>query len=133
MKSKTMPKIFSVLMTVLMALSLMTCALASEYHTNNLDDTNIIGGVSYSAQNYYVTVTAPPTASSIEVSATLYQKQLIGYKEIDSMSASSSYSSLYKSEPCTILSGKTYKLEITAQIYSGGQWDTIEKSLVVNT
>ncbi|MEA4813971.1 MAG: hypothetical protein VB112_03545 [Oscillospiraceae bacterium] len=133
MKSKTMPRIFSVLMTVLMALSLMTCALASEYHTNNLNETLINGSVSYSTQNYSVVVSAPSDTSNIEMSATLYQKQLFGYKEIDSMSASSSYSSLYKSEPCTILSGKTYKLEITAQIYSGGQCDTIEKSLVVNT
>ena len=85
------------------------------------------------AQTYSVTVMAPSDATKVKFDATLYQKQLIGRKEISSMSASANGRTCSKSQSAAIESGKTYVIEVTAQVYSGGVWDTIEKTLTVKT
>ena len=65
--------------------------------------------------------------------ATLYQKQLIGRKEISSMSASASSARCSQSKSAAIQTGKTYVIEVTAEVYSGGVWETIEDTITVKT
>ena len=85
------------------------------------------------AKTYSVSVVAPSDATKVKFDATLYQKQLIGRKQVDTMSAEASGHSVSKNKSASIESGKTYVVEVTAQVYSGGAWDTIEKSITVKT
>ena len=49
------------------------------------------------------------------------------------MSASSNSARCSKSPSAAIEKGKTYVIEVTAQVYSGGAWDTIEETITVKT
>lgn len=131
--NRTMSKIFAIVMAVAMALTVTVSAFAADIQPYNADATQITASVSYASQTYSVTVQAPTGTTKINASATLYQKTLFGYKEIDSVTASASSRTCTKRQSATIEEGKTYKIEVTAEIYSSGQWDTIEKELTVTT
>lgn len=124
------PKLLAIAMAIAMALTMAVSAFAVPY---NNDATQIIGSVSYAGQSYSVTVNAPPGTTKINVDATLYQKTLLGRKEIDTMTSSSNSAKFVKSKSVTIEKGKTYILEVTADVYSGGSWDTLEASVTAKT
>ena len=106
-------KLLAVAMTIAMALTMTVSAFAAEIQPYNADATKV--------------------TTKVEFDATLYQKQLIGRKEISSMSASANGRTCAKSKSAAIQTGKTYVIEVTAEVYSGGAWDTIEKTITVKT
>lgn len=130
MKSRRiLSKGIAIAMAIAMALTMTVSAFATPPQPYNADSTVISGTVSYSNQIYRINVSAPAGTTKVNASATLYQKTLLGYKEIDSMTASSNSRTCTKSKSATIEQGKTYKIEVTAEIYSGGKWDTIQRSV----
>lgn len=126
-------KLLATILIATMALAMTVSAFAWEAQPYNEDVTQITGSVSYTGQNYTVTVTAPADTTKIEVDATLYQKTLLGRKEIDTMTGSVNSSRFVKNKSATIEKGKTYILEVTADVYSGGTSDTLEASVTVKT
>ena len=100
--SKTMSKVIAIAMVIAMALTMTVSAFASEIQPYNADATQITASVSYASQTYSVTVQAPAGTTKINASATLYQKTLFGYKEIDSMTANVSSWKCVKSQSATI-------------------------------
>lgn len=126
-------KLLATILIATMALAMTVSAFAWEAQPYNEDVTQITGSVSYTGQNYTVTVTAPADTTKIEVDATLYQKTLLGRKEIDTMTSSVNSSRFVRSKSATIEKGKTYILEVTADVYSGGVSDTLEASVTVKT
>ena len=120
-------------MAIVMALTMTVSAFASDAQPYNADATKVTALVNAGAQTYSVTVTAPSDATKVKFDATLYQKQLIGRKEISSMSASDSGRTCSKSQSAAIEKGKTYVIEVTAQVYVGGAWDTIEETITAKT
>ena len=126
-------KLLAVAMTIAMALTMTVSAFAAEIQPYNADATKISGSVNAGSKTYSVVVTAPSDATKVKFDATLYQKQLIGRKEISSMSASANGRTCAKSKSAAIQTGKTYVIEVTAEVYSGGVWDTIEKTITVKT
>ena len=133
MKKTIASRIVAFTMAIAMALTMGVSAFAVEYQPYNADDTTIKGNVSATAQTYSVTVTAPSDTTQIKMEATLYQKQLIGRKEISSMTGSTYTWKCTKSQSAAIEKGKTYVIEVTAQVYSGGAWDTVEETITVKT
>ena len=123
----------SVLLMLLLALTMTVSAFASDAQPYNADATKVTALVNAGAQTYSVTVTAPSDATKVKFDATLYQKQLIGRKEISSMSAGANGRTCAKSQSAAVESGKTYVIEVSAQVYSGGTWDTIERTIAVKT
>lgn len=119
-------RLAALVMTLAMVLSMTVCSFGSDTQTYNNDATAILGSVSYIGQCYDVTVTAPSNTTYIGVEATLYQKQLIGRKEISSFTGSTTECAYYKEKSAEIIKGKTYILEITARVCTGGVWDTLE-------
>lgn len=130
---KKLKRIMSLVMAIAMTLTLGVSALASEVQPYNADVADVMGSVNYTAQTYTVTVTAAADAAKVNVSATLYQKNLIGRTEIDSFTASANGRKCTKSKSATIEKGKTYQIEVTAEIYSGGQWYTVENTITAKT
>ena len=126
-------KLLAIAMAIAMALTMTVSAFASDAQPYNADATKVTALVNAGAQTYSVTVTAPSDATKVKFDATLYQKQLIGRKEISSMSASASGRTCAKSQSAAVESGKTYVIEVSAQVYSGGTWDTIERTITVKT
>ena len=116
-----------------MALTMTVSAFAAEIQPFYDSEVNITGRVSASSQTYSVTVQAPAGTTQVKMEATLYQKQLIGRKEISSMSASASSARCSQSKSAAIQTGKTYVIEVTAEVYSGGAWETIEDTITVKT
>ena len=132
--NRTFPrKLLAIAMAFAMALTMTVSAFASDVQPYNADATSVTATVSAETKIYTVTVTAPSGTTKVMFDATLYQKQLIGRKQISTMSGSSNSVRCFKSESAAIESGKTYVVEITAQVYSGGTWDTIEKTITVKT
>ena len=124
-------RLAALVMTLAMVLSLTVCPFASNAQTYNEDITAILGSISYIAQAYDVTVTAPSNTTYIGVEATLYQKQLFGRKEISSFTGSTTMSTYSKRQSAEIIKGKTYILEATAEVCTGGVWDTLEGSVTM--
>ena len=122
-------RLAALVMTLAMVLSLTVYSFASNAQTYNEDITEISGSISYIGQDYTVTVFAPANTTYIEVEATLYQKQLFGRKEISSFTGSTTLPTFSKSKSAEIIKGKTYILEATAQVCTGGVWDTLEGSV----
>ena len=132
--NRTFPrKLLAIAMTLAMVLTMTVSAFASNLQPNNADATSVTAAVNAGVKTYSVTITAPDGATKIMFDATLYQKQLFGRKMIDTMSASVNSNICYKSKSVAIESEKTYMIEVTAQVYSGGTWDTIEKTITVKT
>lgn len=120
-------------MAIAMALTMTVSAFASDVRPLYDSETSIIGSVNVSSQTCSVKVSGPLDATKVKLDATLYQKQLIGRKEISSMSASASGRTCSKSQSAAIEKGKTYVIEVTAQVYVGGAWDTIEETITAKT
>ena len=123
-KSKTIPGMITLLVTVVMLLTLIGSAFATNAQTYNNDESSVYGSIF--PTRYSASVTAPVGTTKTEVTATLYQKQLLWYTKVDSASnsANTNYCAVYKNY--TMESGKTYKLEIEARVYNDGVWDTLE-------
>ena len=121
-------RLAALMMTLAMVLSMTVCSFASNAQTYNEDITEIIATVSYIGQSYDVTVMAPANTTYIGVEATLYQKQLFGRKEISSFTGSVADCGFYKEKSAEIIKGKTYILEATARVCTGGVWDTLEST-----
>ena len=126
-------KLLAIAMTIAMALTMTVSAFAAEIQPYNADATKISGSVNAGSKTYSVVATAPSDATKVKFDATLYQKQLIGRKEISSMSGSASGHIASNNKSADIQTGKTYVIEVTAEVYSGGAWDTIEKTITVKT
>ena len=126
-------KLLAIATAIAMALTMTVSAFASDAQPYNADATKVTALVNAGAQTYSVTVTAPSDATKVKFDATLYQKQLIGRKEISSMSAGANGRTCAKSQSAAVESGKTYVIEVSAQVYSGGTWDTIERTIAVKT
>ena len=126
-------KLLAIATAIAMALTMTVSAFASDAQPYNADATKVTALVNAGAQTYSVTVTAPSDATKVKFDATLYQKQLIGRKEISSMSAGASGRTCSKSQSAAIEKGKTYVIEVTAQVYVGGAWDTIEETITAKT
>lgn len=73
---------------IAMALTLSVSALASANEPYNVDTTKLAGSFSSSAQTYSATVSGPMGTTKTKIELTLYEKGLLGYKEVDSASAS---------------------------------------------
>lgn len=125
MRNKTMSRVFALLLSMVIALSMSVCTFAEEAQPYNADATKIRAYIDDVNQSYSASVTAPSGTSKINMTATLYQKNLLGYKEVDSMTASANGNFCSKSKAYAFQSGKNYKLEVTAEVYSGGVWDTV--------
>ena len=126
-------RMLAIVMTLAMMLSLSVCAFAQDAETYNNSETYITLNVTTSPSNYIVTVVAPFNTTKIEVEATLYQKQLIGRKEISTMTGSADYWKYTKVQSADIQLGKTYILEATARVCTGGVWDTIDATVTAKT
>lgn len=123
-KSRTIPSMIAMVVAVAVALTLVCSAFASNAQTYNNVESSVYGSIL--PTQYSAGVNAPSAATKTEVTATLYQKQLLWYTKVDSesKSANSSHCAIYKNYD--MQSGKTYKLEIEARVYCDGVWDTLE-------
>ena len=126
-------KLLAIAMSIAMALTMTVSAFASDAQPYNADATKISGSVNTGSKTYSVVVTAPSDATKVKFDATLYQKQLIGRKEISSMSGSASGHIASNNKSADIQTGKTYVIEVTAEVYSGGAWDTVKKTITAKT
>lgn len=132
-KTRTTSRLLAIAMALAMVLTLTVSAFASTVQPAYVEETSISATVNATSKTYTVTVQAPSGTSKVKFDATLYQKKLVGRTEISSVSSSANGSRCAKSQSASIESGKTYVVEVTAQIYSGGTWDTIEKTITVKT
>ena len=126
-------KLLSIAMALAMALTMTVGAFASDLRPWYADETTIKATINVSAQTYLVTVQAPSNTTQIKMQATLYQKQILGRKEISSMTGTANSSICTSSKKAAIEKGKTYVIEVTAQVYSGGSWNTVEDTITVKT
>lgn len=131
--SRIVSKLFAIAMVVAMALTLSVSAFAVEIQPYNADATNISAAVSYSGQSYSVLVTAPPEVTKISATATLYQKTLFGRKQIDTVSSTVNGRRCNVVKSVTIEEGKTYIVEVTADVYSSGVCDTVKALVTAKT
>ena len=71
---------------------------------------------------------------TLQKSTTLcLQKQLIGRKKISSTSASANGSRCVKVQSATIQTGKTYEIEVSAQVYYDGAWHDADATITAKT
>ena len=126
--SKTIiPGVIAAIIAVVMALTLVGSAFASDAQTYNNEESSVY--LAIYPTKYSADVISPGTATKTQLSATLYQKQLFTWKEVDSASASANSNYCYINKNYDFQTNKTYKLEVVAKVYCDGQWDTIEKSI----
>ena len=71
-------------------------------------------------------------AMAIAMALTLYEKGLLGYKEVDSASASANSRTCSKTVSYAFKDGKSYKLTVTGSAYVDGQWDTVTKNFTAS-
>ena len=121
-------RLIALAMAIAMALTLSVSALASDSRPWNTDNTSITARISQT--QYSATVTGPKEATKTELSLVLYEKGILGYKQVDSASASANSVRCTKNVSYAFKSGKTYKLEVTGKAYVSGAWDTVSDSVV---
>ncbi len=121
-------RLLALAMAIAMALTLSVSAFASDIRPWNVDNTSVMARISQ--EKYYGTVTGPKEATKAELSMVLYEKGVLGYKQVDSTSASASKRTCTKTVSYAFKSGKTYKLEVTGKAYVNGAWDTVSDSVV---
>ena len=126
-------KFLSIAMVIAMALTMTVSAFASDIQPWYADETVISGAVDAGSKTYSVTVRSSSDTTQIKMEATLYQKQLIGRKQISTMSKNVNGYSCSQSKSAAIENGKTYVIEVTAQVYSDGAWDTVKKTITAKT
>ena len=126
-KSKTISGMIATAMVFIIAVTLVGSAFASNTQTYNNDESSV--SLAIYPTVYSADVAAPVGATKTKLSATLYQKQLLVlWKEVDSTEASANKNYCMINKNYTMQSGKTYKLEVVAEVYCDGVRDTIEKS-----
>ena len=124
---KPLLRALALAMAIAMALTLSVSAFASDSQTWNAGSTNVTGYISQIDEIYSATVTGPTGTTKTKLSMTLYEKGVLGYKEVDSASASASTDKCKKTVSYAIKDGKSYKLTVTGQAYVNGKWDTVTK------
>ena len=125
-------RLIALAMAIAMALTLSVSALASANEPYNVDTTKLAGSFSSSAQTYSATVSGPMGATKTKIELTLYEKGLLGYKEVDSASASANSRTCSKTVSYAFKDGKSYKLTVTGSAYVDGQWDTVTKNFTAS-
>ena len=125
-------RLIALAMTIAMALTLSVSALASANEPYNVDTTKLAGSFSSSAQTYSATVSGPMGTTKTKIELTLYEKGLLGYKEVDSASASANSRTCSKTVSYAFKDGKSYKLTVTGSAYVDGQWDTVTKNFTAS-
>ena len=106
-------RLIALAMAIAMALTLSVSALASANEPYNVDTTKLAGSFSSSAQTYSATVSGPMGTTKTKIELTLYEKGLLGYKEVDSASASANSRTCSKTVSYAFKDGKSYKLTVT--------------------
>ena len=124
-------RLIALAMAIAMALTLSVSALASANEPYNVDTTKLAGSFSSSAQTYSATVSGP-MGTKTKIELTLYEKGLLGYKEVDSASASANSRTCSKTVSYAFKDGKSYKLTVTGSAYVDGQWDTVTKNFTAS-
>lgn len=127
----TASKLFAVVLAAAMLLTMTVSAFASEIQPYYDSEISVTAKVDAYTQSYSVTIQAPSDTTKITMDATLYQKQLLGRKEISSFSQTSNSSICTKNKTASIESGKTYQIEVSAKVYSGGTYETIEETFTL--
>ena len=125
-------RLIALAMAIAMALTLSVSALASANEPYNVDTTKLAGSFSSSAQTYSATVSGPMGTIKTKIELTLYEKGLLGYKEVDSASASANSRTCSKTVSYAFKDGKSYKLTVTGSAYVDGQWDTVTKNFTAS-
>lgn len=90
------------------------------------------GTISHAGQKFTVTITGISDVTQINVTANLYETGFFSDTLVGTLSASSSGSTYYGEKACTIRTGKSYRLEISASVYLNGSWETISKTATAN-
>ena len=127
MNTRTHPRIVSLAMTIVMALTMIVSASALDIVPANEDTTQVLGNLSTSGQTYYARVVGPADATRTKLEMTLYEKNLFGYKEVDSAAASANSDTCSKTVSYAFKENKQYKLTVTGSAYVNGSWDTVTK------
>ena len=112
-KTKTLPRILSLALAAAMMLTMLVSAFAADITPNNVDTTKLNGVISQNLQTYSATVSGPSNTTKTKLEMTLYEKGLLGYKEVDSASASANSRTCNKTVSYAFKSGKSYKLTVT--------------------
>ena len=129
---KPLPRTLALAMAIAVALTLSVSAFAFDSQTWNAGSTNVTGYISESTQKYSGTVAGPTGTTKAELDMTLYEKGLLGSKEVDSASASANGMRCSKNVSYAIKSGKSYKLTVTGKAYVNGKWDTVTKDFTAS-
>ena len=129
---KPLSRVWALAMVIAIALTLSVSAFASDMQPWNVGSTNVTGYISESTQKYSGTVVGPTGTTKTELDMTLYEKGLLGYKEVDSASVSASGMRCSKNVSYAIKSGKSYKLTVTGKAYVDGKWDTVTKNFTAS-
>ena len=125
-------RLIALAMAIARALTLSVSALASANEPYNVDTTKLAGSFSSSAQTYSATVSGPMGTTKTKIELTLYEKGLLGYKEVDSTNASANSRTCSKTVSYAFKDGKSYKLTVTGSAYVDGQWDTVTKNFTAS-
>ena len=125
-------RLIALAMAIAMVLTLSVSALASANEPYNVDTTKLAGSFSSSAQTYSATVSGPMGTTNTKIELTLYEKGLLGYKEVDSANASANSRTCSKTVSYAFKDGKSYKLTVTGSAYVDGQWDTVTKNFTAS-
>lgn len=131
-KSIKCPRILAMAMAIAMALTLTVSAFAINTQPYNLDTTKLSAQFLTETKAYTATVTGPTTTTKTELDMVLYEKTLLGYKEVDSASASANKNKCTKTVSYAFKSGKSYKLTVTGRAYIDGQWDEVTKDFTAS-
>ena len=130
--ARTLPRMVSLAMAIAMALTMVVSAFATDMKPSNVSNTKITADISYSDQNYFAMTTGPAGTTITKMEITLYEKWLLGYKEVDSASASANSRTCSKTVSYAFKDGKSYKLTVTGSAYVDGKWDTVTKSFTAS-
>ena len=130
--ARTLPRMVSLAMAIAMALTMVVSAFATDIKPSNVSNTKITADISYSDQNYFAMTTGPAGTTITKMEITLYEKWLLGYKEVDSASASANSRTCSKTVSYAFKDGKSYKLTVTGSAYVDGKWDTVTKSFTAS-
>ena len=125
--ARTLPRMVSLAMAIAMALTMAVSAFATDMKPSNVDATRLSADLSSSSQSYYARVVGPDGSTKTKLEMTLYEKWLLGYKEVDSASASANSDICSKRVSYAFKDGKSYKLTVTGSAYVDGKWDTVTK------
>ena len=130
--AKTLPRILSLAMAIAMALTMAVGAFAADVKPSNLDTTRLNADLSSSSQSYYARVVGPDGSTKTKLEMTLYEKWLLGYKKVDSASASANSDICSKRVSYAFKDGKNYKLTVTGSAYVDGKWDTVTQNFTAS-